>query len=66
MLTLSKSWRAKEAPKLSSEYLKDRMRKFKQYLNDILMMIINENILVTFLKLQKKLWKSLNQENFHS
>ena len=35
------SWRAKNAPKLSSKYLKD-----KQYLNYILM-IINQNILAT-------------------
>ena len=65
MLTLDKGWRAKKAPKLSSEHLKDRMCKFKQYLSDILM-IINQNILGTFLKPQKKLWKSLNQANFQS
>ena len=35
---------AKNAPKLSSKYLKDRICKTKQYLNYILM-IINLNIL---------------------
>ena len=39
-----RSWRAKNAPKLSSKYLKDRICKIKQYLNYILM-IINQNIL---------------------
>ena len=34
----------KKAPKHSSEYLKDRLCKFKQYFNDILM-IINQTIL---------------------
>ena len=49
-----RSWRAKNAPKLSSKYLKDRICKIKQYLNYILM-IINQNILAnlrTFLNLQ--------------
>ena len=52
-----RNWRAKNAPKLSSKYLKDRICKIKQYLNYILM-IINQNILAilrTFLNLQKKL-----------
>ena len=51
-----RSWRAKNAPKLSSKYLKDRICKIKQYLNYILM-IINQNILAilrTFLNLKKK------------
>ena len=39
-----RSWRAKNARKLSSKYLKDRICKIKQYLNYILM-IINQNIL---------------------
>ena len=38
-LTLGRSWRAKNAPKLSSKYLKDRICKIKQYLNYILMII---------------------------
>ena len=53
-----RSWRAKNAPKLSSQYLKD-ICKIKQYLNYILM-IINQNILAilkTFLKLQEKNYK---------
>ena len=46
---------AKKAPKLSSEYLKDRiLSKLRQYLNDILM-IIFQNILTTFLNMQKTL-----------
>ena len=49
VLTLGRSWRA---PKHSSEFFKDRICKFKQYLNYILM-IINQNILRTFLYLQK-------------
>ena len=51
-----RSWRAKNAPKLSSKYLKDRICKIEQYLNYILM-IINQNILAilrTFLNLKKK------------
>ena len=52
VLTLGRSWRAKKAPKVSSEYFEDRICKFKQYLNYILM-IINQNILRTFLNLQK-------------
>ena len=54
-----RSWRAKNAPKLSSKYLKDRIWKTKQYLNYILM-LINQNILAilrTFLNLQKKIMK---------
>ena len=39
-----RGWRAKNDPKLSSKYLKDRICKIKQYLNYILM-IINQNIL---------------------
>ena len=33
-----RSWRAKNAPKLSSKHLKDRICEIKQYLNYILMM----------------------------
>ena len=33
MLTLDGSWRAKNDPKLSSKYLKDRICKIKQYFN---------------------------------
>ena len=61
-----KSWRAKNSPKHSSKYLKDRIWKIKQYLNYILM-IINQNILEilwTFLNLQKK-YESLRQEHLH-
>ena len=53
-----RTWRAKNAPKLSSKYLKDRIWKIKQYLNYVLM-IINQNIIAilrTFLTLQKKLY----------
>ena len=39
-----RSWRVKNAPKLSSKYLKDRIWKMKQYLRYILM-IINQNVL---------------------
>ena len=53
MLILSRSWKAKKALKFSAEYLKDRIWKFKQYLNYIVI-IINQNILRTFLDLQKK------------
>ena len=62
-----RSWRAKNAPKLSSKYLKDRICKLKQYSNYILM-IINQNILAilrTFLNLQKN-YETLHQVNFHS
>ena len=55
-----RSWRAKNVPKLSSKYLKDRICKIKQYLNYILM-IINQNILATlraFLNLQKQIIKN--------
>ena len=48
-----RSWRAKNAPKLSSKYLKDRIWKIKQYLNYILMIINILPILRTFLNLQK-------------
>ena len=54
-----RSWRAKNAPKLSSKYLKDRIWKIKQYLNYILM-IINQNILAilrTFFKSAQKIIK---------
>ena len=68
-----RSWRTKNAPKLSSKYLKDRICKIKQYLNYILM-IINQNILAilrTFLNLKKiknknKNRKTLHQVDFHS
>ena len=62
-----RSWRTKNAPKLSSKYLKDRICKIKQYLNYILM-IINQNILAIlriFLNLQKN-YETLHQVNFHS
>ena len=52
-------WRAKNAPKLSSKYLKYRLRKINQFLNYILI-IKNQNflaILRTFLNLQKKVIK---------
>ena len=64
-----RSRRAKNAPKLSSKYLKDRICKIKQYLNYILM-IINQNILAilrTFLNLKKrKKRKTLHHVNFYS
>ena len=50
-----RDWRTKNAPKLSSKYLKDRRYKIKQYLHYILM-TINQNILAIlriFLNLQK-------------
>ena len=56
VLKLSRSWRTKNAPKLSSKYLNDRISKIKQ-LNCILM-IIKQNILAilrTFLNLEKKI-----------
>ena len=59
-----RSWRAKNALKLSLKYLKDRIWKIKQYWNYILM-IINQNILAipqTFLNLKKKLWNSTPSE----
>ena len=59
-----RSWREKNAPKLSSKYLKDRIWKIKQYLNYMLM-IINQNILAiqrTFFKSAKKLWNSTPSE----
>ena len=51
-------WSAKNSPKLSSKYLKDRMWKIKQYLNYTLM-IINQTILAilrAFLNLWKKIY----------
>ena len=51
-----RSWTAKNAPKLSSKYMKDRIWKIKQYLNYILM-IITQNIPVILrrlVNLQKK------------
>ena len=51
-----RSWRAKNVPKLSSKYLKDRICKIKQYLNNRYL-IIKQNILAilrTFLNLKKK------------
>ena len=62
-----RSWRAKNALKLSSKYFKDRIWKIKQYLNYILM-IINQNILAilsTFLNLQKN-YETLHQVNLHN
>ena len=55
-----RSWRAKNFPKLSSKYLKDRICKIKQYLNNICM-IINQNILEilrAFLNLEKNMKNS--------
>ena len=52
-----RSQRAKNVPKLSSKYFKDRASEIKQYLNYVLI-IINQNIpaiLRTFLNLPKKL-----------
>ena len=52
-----RSQRSKNAPKLTLKYLKDRICKIKQYLNNILM-ITNQNILAilkTFLNPQKKI-----------
>ena len=52
-----RSWMAKNAPKIPSQYLKGKIFKFKQFLNYILM-IINQNILAiltTFLNPQNKL-----------
>ena len=66
VLALGRSWKPKNAPKLSSKCLKFRTCKIKQYLNYILM-IINQNILPilgTFLNLQINLWKTLQQANF--
>ena len=65
-----RSWRAKNSPKLSSKYLKNRIWEIKQYLNYILM-IINQNILAilwTLLNLKKKKKKNenLHQVNFQS
>ena len=37
VLTLGRSWRAKKAPKRSSEYVKDKICKCKKYLKYILM-----------------------------
>ena len=54
-----KKWRVKNAAKLSSKYLNDRISKIKQYLNYILM-IINQNtlaVLRTFSNLLKKIMK---------
>ena len=39
VLALDRNWRAKNTPKLSLKYLKDRICKIKQYLNYILMII---------------------------
>ena len=67
VLTLDRSWRAKNALKLLSKYLKHRICEIKQYLNHILM-IINQNILAMltiFFNFQKLLWKTLHQANFH-
>ena len=59
-----RSWTAKNAPKFSSKYLKDRICKIKQYLNYILV-IINQNILAIlrkFLNLKKKKKKKNSSE----
>ena len=58
-----RSWTAKNAPKFSSKYLKDRICKIKQYLNYILV-IINQNILAIlrkFLNLKKKKKKNSSE-----
>ena len=58
---ISQELKGKNAPKLPSNYLKDRIYKIKQYLNYI-MMITNQNILAilrTFLNLQKDIMKKL-------
>ena len=60
LLILGKSQEAKNALKLSSKYLKDRICKIKQYLNNICM-IINQNILEilrAFLNLEKNMKNS--------
>ena len=57
---ISRSWRAKNVPKLSLKYLKERICKIKQYLNYILM-IINQNILAiprAFLSQKKRIVKN--------
>ena len=59
-----RSWRAKNVPKLSSKYLKDRICKIKQYLNNKYL-IINQNILAilrTFLHLKKNMKNSTPSE----
>ena len=64
LLTLGRIWKAKPALKLSSKYLKQKIDKIKQQLTYILM-IINRDIpaiLRTFLNLNKKLSKTLNQQ----
>ena len=60
-----RSWRARNAPQLSSKYLKQRICKIKEYLNYILI-TINQNILAilrTFLNLEKK---KKNYEKFYT
>ena len=67
VLTLGRSWRTKNAPKLSSKYLKDRICKIKRYLNYILL-IINQYILVilrTFLNQQKIYEKLYTNRSSH-
>ena len=64
VLTLGKSQGAKNALKLSSKYLEDRICKIKQYLNYI-RTIINQNILAilrAFLNLEKKCEKSQTKQ----
>ena len=59
-----RSWGAKNVPKLSSKYLKDRICKIKQYLNNRYL-IIHQNILAilrTFLNLKKKMKNSTPNE----
>ena len=61
VLTSDGSWRAKNAQKLFSKYLKDRICKIKQYLS-FMLMIINQNILEilkTCSNLQKKSYEKL-------
>ena len=55
-----RSWTAKNAPKFSSKYLKDRICKIKQYLNYILV-IINQNILAILRKFLKKKKKNSSE-----
>ena len=64
LLILGRSWKVKTALKLSSKYLKQKIDKIKQQLTYILA-IINQDIPAiprTFLNLNKKLFKTLNQQ----
>ena len=64
VLTLDRRWRARKAPKLSSEYLKDNMQ-----IQTIFELHTDDNkskYSKDILKSAKKLRKSLHQGNFHS